>query len=42
MALGVYPTVSLKVARERREEAKRLISEGIDPFEKKKKLTKLD
>lgn len=31
LAIGVYPTVSLKEARESREEAKRLISEGIDP-----------
>ena len=31
ISLGVYPEVSLKVARERRDEARRLISEGIDP-----------
>lgn len=31
LAIGVYPTVSLKEARENREEAKRLIAEGIDP-----------
>ena len=31
LSLGVYPTISLKDARERRDEAKRLISRGIDP-----------
>ena len=31
ISLGVYPEVSLRVARERRDEARRLISEGIDP-----------
>ena len=36
LALGVYPTVTLKMARERREEARRLVDQGIDPKEKKK------
>jgi integrase len=31
LSLGEYPAVSLKAARERREDAKRLLSEGIDP-----------
>jgi integrase len=31
LSLGVYPEISLKVARERREAARRLIAEGIDP-----------
>lgn len=31
ISLGVYPTVTLKEARERRDEAKRLLSRGIDP-----------
>ncbi|WP_446425375.1 tyrosine-type recombinase/integrase [Mailhella sp.] len=36
LTLGVYPTVTLKMARERREEARRLVEQGIDPAEKKK------
>lgn len=36
LTLGVYPTVTLKMARERREEARRLVAQGIDPAEKKK------
>ena len=35
LALGVYPDVSLKQARERREQARRLLAEGIDPGEKR-------
>lgn len=31
LSLGVYPDVSLKEARERRDEARRLIAKGIDP-----------
>ena len=30
-AIGVYPTVSLKQAREKRDEAKRLLAANIDP-----------
>lgn len=36
LSLGVYPDVSLKVARERREEARKLLAEGIDPSENRK------
>jgi integrase len=31
LAIGVYPTVKLKAARDKREEAKRLLANGIDP-----------
>lgn len=31
LSLGVYPDVSLKVARARRDEARKLIADGIDP-----------
>ena len=38
LALGVYPEVGLKEARNRRDEARRLIEEGRDPsFEKQKR-----
>jgi integrase len=33
LALGVYPTVTLKEAREKREAAKKKLSNGIDPGE---------
>ncbi|MEX3583675.1 MAG: Arm DNA-binding domain-containing protein [Burkholderia sp.] len=33
LALGVYPTVTLKEAREKRENAKKKLSNGIDPGE---------
>jgi len=36
LALGPYPTVGLREARDRREEAKRLLREGIDPAQEKK------
>ena len=36
LALGVYPEVSLSEARTKRDEARKLISEGIDPCEKKR------
>ena len=36
LALGVYPDVTLKMARERREEARRLLADGIDPSDHKK------
>ncbi|EMR7681218.1 tyrosine-type recombinase/integrase [Yersinia enterocolitica] len=36
LALGVYPIVTLADARKRREVAKKLVSDGIDPAEKKK------
>jgi len=31
LALGVYPDVSLKAAREKRDEARRLVAAGVDP-----------
>ena len=31
LALGVYPDVTLKEAREKRDEARKLITDGIDP-----------
>lgn len=31
LAFGVYPTVSLARARERRDEARKLLAEGVDP-----------
>ena len=37
LALGVYPDVSLKRAREKRDDARKLLSEGIDPSKHKKK-----
>lgn len=36
LSLGVYPDVSLKDARDRRNEARRLLAEGIDPGEHRK------
>jgi integrase len=36
MALGVYPTVTLAMARQGRDEAKRLLATGIDPMTDKK------
>ena len=36
LALGVYPTVGLKRARARCEEARRLLSDGVDPGEHRK------
>ncbi len=36
LSFGEYPTVSLKDARARREEAKKLLAQGIDPSEHKK------
>ena len=38
ISLGVYPEISLKVARDRRDEAKRLLANGIDPSEHRKAL----
>jgi hypothetical protein len=37
LALGAYPTVSLKEARARRDDARRLLSEGTDPGADKKR-----
>jgi integrase len=36
LSFGEYPTVTLKDARERRDEAKKLLANGIDPGEQKK------
>ncbi|MCP4394610.1 MAG: integrase arm-type DNA-binding domain-containing protein [Alphaproteobacteria bacterium] len=36
LALGVYPETSLLVARNKRDEARKLIKDGIDPAQKKK------
>jgi len=36
LSLGVYPDVSLKQARERREEARKLLADGVDPGDKRK------
>ena len=36
ISLGVYPTVSLKEARKRRDAAKEQLSHGVDPSENKK------
>lgn len=35
-AIGIYPAVSLKEARRRRDEAKQLIADGIDPIQYRK------
>jgi integrase len=36
LSMGVYPDVSLAKARERRDEARKLLAEGIDPSENRK------
>ncbi|PIR01265.1 MAG: integrase [Nitrospinae bacterium CG11_big_fil_rev_8_21_14_0_20_45_15] len=36
LSLGVYPDVSLKDARDRRDEARKLVANGIDPSENRK------
>lgn len=36
LSLGVYPDISLKVARDRRDEARKLLAEGVDPSENRK------
>jgi integrase len=36
LSLGVYPEIGLKEARDRRDEAKRLLGEGIDPSVERK------
>ncbi len=38
LSLGIYPEVSLKQARERRDEFRRQIADGIDPAEARKAL----
>jgi integrase len=36
LALGVYPDVSLKRARDKRDEARRLLADGVDPSAKRR------
>ncbi|WHZ19019.1 MAG: Integrase [Rhodanobacteraceae bacterium] len=36
LSLGVYPDVSLRKARERRDDARKLLADGIDPGDKRK------
>ena len=36
LSLGVYPDVSLKQARERRDDARKLVADGVDPSENRK------
>jgi integrase len=36
LSLGAYPDVSLKKARDRRDDARKLLADGIDPGEKRK------
>jgi integrase len=36
LSLGTYPDVGLKVARERRDDARKLLADGIDPGENRK------
>ena len=36
LSLGIYPDVGLKLARERRDTARKLLAEGIDPGEQRK------
>ena len=38
LSFGEYPAVSLKDARERREDAKRMLSRGIDPSDHKRQM----
>ena len=40
LSFGVWPNISLKVARNKRFEAKKIIQEGINPIEKKKDILK--
>jgi len=37
-SLGVYPDISLKMARDRRDEARKLLADGIDPSQNRKAL----
>ncbi|MBB6573549.1 Arm DNA-binding domain-containing protein [Xanthomonas arboricola] len=39
LALGVYPEVPLALARQRRDEARQLVAQGIDPGEHRKAAT---
>ena len=37
LALGVYPEITLKEAREKRDEARKLVQQSIDPVIQKKR-----
>ncbi|WP_325169106.1 Arm DNA-binding domain-containing protein, partial [Xanthomonas hortorum] len=39
LAIGVYPDVPLALARQRRDEARQLLAQGIDPGEHRKAAT---
>lgn len=41
LSFGAYPAVTLKMARDRRDEAKSLLAQGVDPGERKKELKML-
>lgn len=41
LALGAYPEISLKVAREKRDEARKLVRDGIDPA-RERRLARLE
>ena len=34
--MGIYPDIGLKEARERRDEARKILAQGIDPAEQRK------
>ena len=40
LALGVYPTITLAKARQARENARRLLADGLDPAAEKKRLAR--
>jgi len=42
ISLGVYPDVGLALARDRRDEARKLIANGIDPSEHRKVMKKVE
>ncbi|MDE2410214.1 MAG: integrase arm-type DNA-binding domain-containing protein [Sphingomonadales bacterium] len=37
LSLGVYPELTLKAARDKRDEARRALADGVDPAEKKRR-----
>ena len=41
LSFGQFPAVSLKLAREKRDEAKELLARGVDPGELKKEMKKV-
>lgn len=38
LTIGIYPTVTLADARRKRDDAKRLLADGIDPNQQRKEL----